>query len=114
MTPYTLQPEDFPIYRGAKWQHVLEMQSPDGSPLNLTGLGPFVLEFERGNGSSLGSATCTVDADPETGFVTVLLTAAQTLALPLGDIHAGMRDASNNPYFQGTIPVRDFTPTPAS
>lgn len=114
MTPYTLLPEDFPIYRGAKWSHILAFQDTAGAALDLTGLGPFVLSFAQPSGNLIASATCTVNANPATGLVTVSLTAAQTLTFPVGtSVSAGMRDNQNNPYFQGPIPVREFTPTPA-
>jgi hypothetical protein len=113
MTPYTLLPEDFPIYQGAKWSHVLEFQDTAGAALDLTGLGPFALQLAQPTGIILATATCTVDADPTTGLMTVSLTAAQTLNLPITSLSAGLRDAQNNPYFQGAIPVYEFTPIPA-
>jgi hypothetical protein len=104
-----------PIYRGAKWSHTLTMkQKGTVTPVDLTGLGDFVMQFKGSAGNVLASATILSDYDA-TGTMTVTLTAAQTLAFPIGEaaVTVGLRDAENNPYIEATIPVRKFTPDPA-
>lgn len=101
-----------PIFQGSKWGHTLYLQDPDGNPLDLTGLGPFVVQFDKANGNAIATATTAVDADPATGIVTTFLTAAQTIDFAIGPVRAGMRDAANNPYFQGLLQVHKFSPTP--
>lgn len=104
-----------PIFQGAKWEHTLTFrQSGTATPVNLTGLTPLVMEFRNSAGSLLASAAVTV-ATPSSGVAVVLLTAAQTNTFPLGTgtVNAGIRDALNNPYAQGALDVKPFTPDPA-
>jgi hypothetical protein len=115
MTPHILTPNELPIYQGAKWSHTLTItQAGTTTPVDLTGLGPFVMEIRRVTGNGLlVSPTCTV-ATPANGQIAVLLTAAQTEVLPLGSVRVGLRDAQNNPYIEGETEVRRFTPNPAT
>jgi len=104
-----------PIYRGAKWAHTFTfLQSGTSTPVDLTGLTPLVMEFRDKTGSLITSATVTV-ATPSSGVVAVSLTAVQTqlFRLGVGIVRAGIRDALNNPYAEGTLDVKYFTPTPA-
>ena len=107
-----------PIFPGAKWEHTLTFrQSGTATPVNLTGLTPLVMQFRNTAGAIIASATVTVVGDaPANGQVVVLLTAAQTNTFPLGTgtVNAGIRDALNNPYAQGTLDVKPFTPDPAT
>ena len=105
-----------PIFQGAKWEHTLTFrQSGTATPVNLTGLTPLVMQFRNTAGAIIASATVTV-ATPSNGVAVVLLTAAQTEKFPLGTgtVLAGIRDALNNPYAQGTLDVKPFTPDPAT
>lgn len=113
MTPGTL---NIPIYRGAKWEHTLTLkQRVTKTPVDLTGLGPFVLQVENSRTrETLATATITSDYDA-TGVMTVTIPASITKDFPLGTgaVNVGMRDAFNNPYLQATLNVWDFTPEPA-
>ena len=112
MTPGTL---NIPIYRGAKWEHLLSfVQDGTTTPIDLTGLGPFVMDFKDISGNLITTAEVTVD-DPTTGEMVVTLTADQTLLFTLGGrgVTAGIRDALNNPYAQGILDVSLFTPDPS-
>ena len=114
MTPHTLTQSELPIYQGAKWSHTISfVQTGTTTPVDLTGLTPLVCEIRNAsNGKLLASPTVTC-ATPSNGQVTVALTAAQTNALPLGVVRMGLRDAANNPYFEGESIVKTFTPDPA-
>ena len=109
MTPGEL---NIPISRGAKWSFAFAFVVTDtDDPLDLTGLGPFVCEVKAINANRLlATATVTSDYD-DTGIVTVTLSSAQTLALPLGKVRMGLRDALDNSYLEGTPEVVWFTPT---
>jgi len=113
MTPHILTSNELPIYQGAKWKHTLTItQAGTTTAVNLTGLTPFVMEIRRVKDDRLlASPTCTV-ATPSSGQVAVLLTAAQTNALPLGIVRIGLRDELNTPYLEGESEVRRFTPDP--
>jgi hypothetical protein len=115
MTPGIINPDDFPIYQGAKWSFVFALtQTSTGIPIDLTGLGPFVFELKRMTSDEpLVTGTAEVDPDPETGLITLTLTAAQTDALALGKVRLGLRDALNNPYMVGELNVKYFPPEPA-
>jgi hypothetical protein len=114
MTPATIKPSDLPIYKGARWSHTFTfLQAGTDAPVDLTDLGPFALTFKREAGDTLlvhGSVT--ID-DAEAGKLAVLLTGAQTDALPLGKVRIGLRDRLNNPYAQGFCDVLFFAPDPA-
>jgi hypothetical protein len=109
MTPGDLT---IPISRGATWSFEFAFVTEDtGDPVDLTGLGPFVCEVKSINANRLlATATVTSDYDA-TGLVTVTLSAAQTLALPIGAVRMGMKDAEDNPLFEGSPEVVWFTPT---
>jgi len=112
MTPGTL---NIPIYRGAAWRHTLRfLQSGTTTPLDLSGLGPFVMQFSDTSGRILASATVTVDT-PSSGIMDIALTATQTQLFPIGSgmVRVGIRDSLNNPYAQGNLDVIQFTPRPA-
>ena len=109
MTPGELT---IPISRGAKWSFEFAFVTDDDAedPVDLTGLGPFVCEVKAINANRLlATATVTSDYDA-TGIVTVTLSAAQTLALPLGFVRMGMKDVEDSPLFEGTPEVAWFTP----
>lgn len=105
--------KDVPIYRGAKWSFdFLILVEGTDTPVNLTGLGPFVCEvkdFQRDR--VIATATITSNYD-STGLINVTLTPEQTRALPLGQVRMGMRDAEGNPFFEGSPEVLWFTPNP--
>lgn len=113
MTPANITNEaSLAVFKGAKWEHTLTfIDNETGDPLDLTGLGPFVIAFKDERTKALkfyGSAA--VDNDPTTGVVVVSATAEQTNTLTLGKVRCGLRDAQNNPYMEGVIPVEFFTP----
>jgi hypothetical protein len=114
MTPHTLTANELPIFQGAKWEHVLSfVQTGTNTAVNLTGLTPFVCEIRNPQSDTLlATPTCTV-ATPSNGQVTVSLAASITNVLPLKVLRIGLRDAQNNPYIQGEILVKPFTPDPA-
>lgn len=109
MTPGDLS---IPIYRGARWSFAfaLVVVATD-DPLDLTGLGPFVCEIKDPRANRL-LATPTVTSDyDDTGIITITITPEQTLALPLGNVRMGVRDAEGNSYLEGSPLVDWFTPT---
>lgn len=114
MNPANPHLETFPIYKGAKWQHIVRfVQTGTIDSVDLTGLGPFVATIDHGcKDEDLADALVEVDDDPTTGLVKITLTAEQTSQLPLGHIRFGFRDALNNPYIACTVPVRYFSPAP--
>ena len=112
MTPGTF---NIPIYKGAKWEHTLTFkQGKTNAPVDLTGLGPFVMQFKDASGNTLAFATIDIPT-PANGQMGVTLTAAQTDDFPLGNaaVFVGLRDDNDNPYLQATLPVKTFTPDPA-
>lgn len=113
MTPGIL---NIPIYKGAKWEHTLTFkQRGANTAVDLTGLTPLVMQFRNViSRAIIATATVTVTT-PSSGVAVVLLTSDQTSRFPLGvgTVTAGIRDALNNPYAEGTLDVRAFTPTPA-
>jgi hypothetical protein len=113
MTPGTI---DIPIYKGAKWEHTLTFkQSGTNTPVDLSGLGDFVMTFRNPSGSVIINAAID-DTDAATGVLVVSLAADQTNRFTVGTdmVTVGIRDALNNPYLQATLDVRPFTPTPAT
>jgi hypothetical protein len=113
MTPATIRPDDMPIFKGGRWSHTLTfLQTGSDAPVNLTGLGPFVLTFKRETGDTLLLQGSTTIADAAAGKLDVLLTGAQTKTLPLGKVRMGLRDNLNNPYAQGFCNVLFFAPEP--
>lgn len=111
-----MTPADFtiPFYQGAKWEFTFAFtDTATGDPLDLTGLGPFVLQVKNATETiDLATATAVSDYDA-TGLVTFSFTAVQTLTFPIGFVRVGVRDALNSPYMQGRADVLRFTPTPA-
>jgi hypothetical protein len=101
------------IYKGAKWEHTLTFyQTGTTDPVDLSSL-TFVLTFRHPTTKAFlfnGSATLTTDGTD--GKVTLLATSAQTDALPLGPIRAGMRDNEDNAYMEGVLNVEYFSPDP--
>jgi hypothetical protein len=47
----------------------------------------------------------------DTGLITVTIEPEDTLALPLGKVRFGVRDAEFNPYIEYMPEVKWFTPT---
>jgi hypothetical protein len=116
MTPATLSPDDLPIYKGAQWAHTFSLkQTGTNTPVDLTGLGPFVLTVKRpSNDSVLVQGTVAFVGSATLGQLSVLLTAAQTDLCPIGTVRIGLRDRVNNPYVEGVCNVRFFAPDPAA
>lgn len=110
MTPGDL---DLPIYRGAKWSFAFLFVVVDtDTPLDLTGLGPFVCQIKDPRADRL-LATATVESDyDDSGLVTITLTPTQTRALSVGKVRMGLRDNEGNPYMESMIEVKWFSPNP--
>jgi hypothetical protein len=112
MTPAT---RNFDIYQGAKWEHTFTFKvSGTETPIDLTGLGPFVFTVKKSRSDDLYfNATVTSDYD-DTGVVTVTISAEDSARLPLSPaVRYGFRDALNNPYMVGELVVKFFAPEPA-
>lgn len=111
MTPGVL---NIPISRRGKWSHAFALVvTATDTPVDLTGLGPFVCEVRSLRKDSLLATATVTSAYDATGVITITLTAAQTATLPLGKVRMGVRDSQDNPYMEGTPEVVWFTPTPA-
>ncbi len=114
MIPDDLTPHsDFlAIYKGAKWEHPVQLTAPGGAPLDLTGLTPFVFTFKKADKDTFLVNVTVTEGDITEGFLTFSLTAAQTDLLRLGPIRGGLRDNLNNAYAEGLTEVKFFTPDP--
>lgn len=118
MTPATTT---LKIFRGSKWDNEIHFyQTGTTTPVNLTGLAPFVMEIRRKQGSTLLLSPTYTAVDLVNGKIRFTATAAQTLALPeppsaQNPIFAryGIRDAHNNPYAEAVMEIHPFTPDPA-
>lgn len=105
---------DFTIYKGAKWEHTLTFtETATGDPLDLTDLDTFVITLSNPNSNTVLANGTVVNTNLAGGIITVSFTAAQTLALALGSVRIGLRDALNNAYIVGIVAVKPFSPTPA-
>ena len=114
MTPANLSKQDLPIFKGAQWSHTFTFyQAGTQTPVNLTGLAPFVCSVKRTNSDTLLANASVVIDDPLTGSILITLTAEQTDEFRVDAVRLGIRDAVNNPYAEGTIAVENFTPDPA-
>lgn len=111
MTPGAPQ-TDLPISRGARWTFTfLLVETGTTDPVDLTGLGPFVCEIKDPRSDRvLATPTVTSDYD-DTGRITITIEPEDTLALPLGKVRFGVRDAEFNPYIEYMPEVKWFTPT---
>lgn len=103
-----------PVYKRAKFEHRLILkQKGTTTPLDLTGLGPFVATLNHPTQDKvIATGTITSDYD-DTGVLTFSFTAAQTDLLKLGTCRFGLRDAVNNLYIQEEIPVLYASPPAA-
>lgn len=106
------QTQDLSIYRGARWSFdFLFVVTDTDTPLDLTGLGPFVCQIKDPRRDSvLVTPTVTSDYDA-TGVVTITIDPADSLTLPLGNVRMGLRDTEGNPYLEWMPEVKWFTPT---
>lgn len=109
MTPGKLI--NLPFFQGAKWSFAFRFVVTDtDTPLDLTGLGPFVCKVEAfATNTQLATAEIVSDYDNE-GTITVTFTPAQTITFPLGEVGIGVRDAFGNPYLEGYCEVNKFAP----
>ena len=102
-----------PFFKGAKWEHTFRfLVTGTATPVNLTGLGPFVMEVKNLSDSTVLATATATSAYDATGEVVFSLIAAQTLTFPIGRVKVGIRDNLNNPYAQGRPDVLEFTPDP--
>ena len=108
MNPGILAPEDLPIYKGARWAHTLWLENDDdGSPVDLTGLGPFSLVFKRQKSDIvLAEGTATVAVDPTTGAIEVVLEPEQTATFAIGLVDIGLVDTNEDPWIVGECNVK--------
>jgi hypothetical protein len=112
MTPAN---HNFDIFKGAKWGHTLTLKvSGTQTPVDLTGLGPFVLTVKHPTRDEvLFNATVTSDYD-DTGILAVAISSTQSDTLTIGTKpRYGLRDAENNPYMTGLLNVKYFAPDPS-
>jgi hypothetical protein len=112
MTPAVF---NFDIYKGAKWEHTLTFKvSGTTTPINLSGLGPFVFTVTKPNTDTpIFDATITSNYDA-TGVMTVTIPSSLTDSLFVSQqVRYGLRDAQNNPYMVGVLTVKYFSPNPA-
>lgn len=108
-TPAVTAP--FAVYRGAKFEHLLTvLQKGTDTPVNLTGLSPFVCEFVHPTKDTVLTTLTVTNTDLADGEITVTATAAQTEVLPagIGAVRIRLKDAQDNPYIAATIPVESF------
>lgn len=111
MTPATTP---LPIYKGAKFEHILTFYQGDTDDLlNLTGLGNFVATISHPVRDEVLVTLTVTSAYNATGTITITATAAQTDLLKLGTARLGVRDVNNNPYVASVCPVLFFSPNPA-
>jgi hypothetical protein len=109
MTPAN---KNFDIYKGAKWEHTFTLKSSGtNTPLDLTGLGPFVFTVKKPRkDESLFNATIT-SLYNSTGVVKVTITSTNSDSLIVGTQYPyGMRDALDNPYMVGFLDTKYFAP----
>lgn len=75
---------DFTIEQGSTWSIKLAVQNPAGTAVNLTGWLPRCqIRKKHSSADIIASPTCTIAA--ASGFVYLLLTAAQTTVIPAGE-----------------------------
>lgn len=108
--PQGLTPGPFttPFYHGAAWSFDFHFTDENDAPLDITGLGPFVLAIRRDGGRTnlvRVESTGTYDA---TGVVTFSLTEEESAVLPIGNVLVGVSDAEGIPYMIGVVPVNPF------
>ena len=109
------------FHRGAKWSQTITFyQSGTATPVNLTGLGPFVMEIRRKKGGPLLLSFTYTATSLANGQITFSATAAQTEGLPKPPsadkplvAFYGIRDAQNNLYANGPAHIFDAIPDPA-
>ena len=108
MTPGVL---NIPISKGAKWSFAFRLiQKGTNTPVDLTGLGPFVCEIRALHADRLLASPTVSSAYDNTGVITISMPAEVTATLPLGEVRMGVKDSEDNPYMEGTPEVVWFTP----
>lgn len=108
MTPGIL---DIPIYKGAKWEHVLSFKvKGTQTPVDLTGLNPFAFTVSHPKKDLVPVTGTVTNTDLAGGEITISLSAEQTDSLNLGIVRIGLRDAANNPYIANPVLVEFFSP----
>jgi len=112
MKPGILTAEMLPFYKGTRWAHTLTLKNrSDKSPVDLTGVGPFTFTITPMKSKTIiGTGTATVDADPETGKIYLVVGTSVTDDLPEGEVRVGLRSANDDPYIVGVCAVRYFPP----
>lgn len=110
--PTATQIDKLAIYKGATWEHVLTFTDSAGDSLDLTGLSPFVFTITKLKSDTLIVNATVANTNLAGGIITISLTAAQTEALNIGDVRAGLRDNINDPYLQMILAVKYFSPDP--
>lgn len=82
------------IHKGAAVDIALEFETSDGTPIVLTGQGPFVAQILDPNTTSPLLTFTVVETDLATGKLNLQATTNQTASLPLRDSEWGMTNAS--------------------
>jgi hypothetical protein len=104
--------KNFDIYKGAKWSHTLTFKvSGTNTPVNLTGLGPFVFTVKKPRkDENLFNAVVTSAYD-NTGVIEVTISSLNSDSLIVGTQYPyGLRDALDNPYMVGFLDAKYFPP----
>ena len=111
MTPAV---HNFDIYKGAKWEHTFTLKvSGTTTPINLTGLGPFVFTVKELNCDKLLFNATVTSAYDATGVLAIVISSTQSDTLRSGtQVRYGLRDNLNNPYMVGNLQVKFFAPDP--
>jgi hypothetical protein len=105
MTPGTFTT---PFYRGAAWAFDFNIEDLAVDPVDLTGLGPFVMAITLPGKTEPTLEIEGTGAYDATGVVTFSITKEEIERLPLGPVNVGVRDDNDMPYVVGNVPVLPF------
>jgi hypothetical protein len=82
------------------------------TPLDLSGLGPFVMEIRRRSRAPLLLSPTFVEVDMTQGIFEFISEAEDTSILPVCQARYGIRDALDNLYADGIMDILPATPNP--
>lgn len=103
------------MYRGAKFSMRFSCFAADKvTPLNLTGLGPFVMEVRRRSRAPLLLSLTFTATNLAQGKFQFVAESGQTDTLPIGQARYGIRDALDNLYAEGIMDISAATPEPST
>ena len=100
------------IYRGASYGETLDFIQPDGSPVDLTGLSPFLAEIRVGSRQPLVLALTVTDVDLENGKIRLSAEYTDTEALALETYRWGLLDNQKNLFVLGAVTIEPMIPNP--